>query len=334
MSKSKKNNMRLKKKGGTIYTKSKVAKSKSKVAKSKKRVERKKESVIIVKEMKERVEKEKKIREWKQIANIQYDSYKEMKSLYKNKMTKEQQQIEQEWSDNNITILMDFMGSNTIWNAMVKDIQLYDDGSKSIRNMGISDKPIAVYTRGHWYSRKANNDKTQSFDSYSANLQPNGSNQFCQTYAMMYLLDRIKPEKNISFESFYANTKKALDFIKEVITKHIDLYIEKESKQYDDLIEMVKKDKDDIKTKESVKKHIMYKNEDQTEDEQRMYDFNQFDFDNHYNMLNSDEIASYINDKKPHKNIIEKALSECITYPNLCVNCIHYEESLLNQSLL
>ena len=85
--------------------------------------------------------------------------------------------------------------------------------------------PDAYFSGSHWNSRKAN--ELELFDPY-VEYQIRGTNQFCQTYSMMNLLDKLPgKEKSVcsewtgskdDFKKYYYYTLCALKFIKEIVT--------------------------------------------------------------------------------------------------------------------
>jgi len=160
---------------------------------------------------------------WLKLANIQYDSLKEVRKNYQSwiKSDKELVDIEQKWVDKNLEVIIDFMGDIDVWNFVIQGVVVYGfDGSKaSTRNKPVVNYPIAVFTGSHWNSRKANeSDWFEPYDDY----QIFGTNQFCQTFAMMYLADRL-PLINYDttdFTKYYTYTIEALNFIEEVINAY------------------------------------------------------------------------------------------------------------------
>lgn len=160
---------------------------------------------------------------WLNMANIQYNSRKEVIKNYQSliKKDKELVDIEQKWVDKNLEIIIDFMGDIDVWNFMIPGVVVYGfDGSKaSTRNKPVVNHPIAVFTGSHWNSRKAN--ETDWFEPY-ADYQIFGTNQFCQTFAMMYIADKL-PAINAdkyNFTKYYTYTIEALKFIEEVINAY------------------------------------------------------------------------------------------------------------------
>jgi hypothetical protein len=160
---------------------------------------------------------------WLNMANIQYNSLKELRKNYQSlvKKDKELVDIEQKWVDKNLEVIIDFMGDIDVWKFMIPGVVVYGfDGSKaSTRNKPAVNNPIAVFTGSHWNSRKAN--EIDWFEPY-ADYQIFGTNQFCQTFAMMYLANKL-PSINVdkyNFTKYYTYTIEALKFIEEVINTY------------------------------------------------------------------------------------------------------------------
>jgi hypothetical protein len=160
---------------------------------------------------------------WLSIANIQYKNLKDVRKRYQNwiRSDKELIDIEQKWVDKNLEVIIDFMGDIDVWNFMIPGIIVYGfDGSKtSTRNKPVVNHPIAVFTGSHWNSRKAN--ESDWFEPY-ADYQIFGTNQFCQTFALMYLADKLPSidNDNSNFTKYYTYTIEALHFIEEVINAY------------------------------------------------------------------------------------------------------------------
>ena len=97
--------------------------------------------------------------------------------------------------------------------------------NQNSRNSTTNNTPIYNSTLNrniHQNNYKGNNSE---FDPYN-HYQLNGSNQFCQTYSLMYLLGRcrFKPKGTLlklnnteQFHKFYQYTKKAIDFIDDIL---------------------------------------------------------------------------------------------------------------------
>jgi hypothetical protein len=164
-------------------------------------------------------------KQWLLIADQQYNSIEDVDKKYKKKVELSYSDIEQQWVDDNLQIIMDFMGDEDVWKYMIPDIELYGVGGRSsYRNLGPTKNSSAVFSGSHWKSRKPND--TIWFDPYDV-YQVYGTNQFCQTFAMMYLLNKLPQvqheddkENNFknNFKKYYKYTHEALLFICNTIT--------------------------------------------------------------------------------------------------------------------
>lgn len=227
-----------------------------------------------------------KLKEFLKMANKQYDSIDEVKKNYRNKIKKDIEHFhtEQEWVDNNLHILMDFMGNKILWEYLHINTIGQDGIKRSDRNVPINNVNTAVFSGAHWTSRKANDSVW--VDPYKEYQIPD-SNQFCQTYAMMYLLDKL-PEKIVDkdkkFTKYYEYTHHALDFIKDIIDTHIDTF-------YDYAIE---------------KKIRELLSNDTINDVNDIIDKNQEIIDDHH---------------REKMDTID-ALNECMKYKNICLNAV------------
>jgi hypothetical protein len=85
----------------------------------------------------------------------------------------------------NLQCLIDFMGDEHVWRTMVPGVVI-----KRRITYNISSSPIAYFVDSHWTARKAYS--AEIFDPY-AHYQKSGTHKFCQTFAMMYLLDKLPP---------------------------------------------------------------------------------------------------------------------------------------------
>lgn len=167
------------------------------------------------------------------IANIQYDTIIDLKKRYKKIVNATNASIsEQKWVDNNLSIIIDFMGDSDVWKFVIPDVKLYgNDGTRtSTRNKKVDNYSVAIFTGAHWNSRKANHVKWfEPYDEY----QILGTNQFCQTFAMMHLIDKlpspIKSSNKLSISKYYVYTHAALEFINDVMSKY-DKTTDKEKK--------------------------------------------------------------------------------------------------------
>lgn len=143
--------------------------------------------------------------------------------------------LESEWNEKYLSPIIDFMGIGTnqtiIFNGERPSKTLLIEYSGSGRQAALTPyqktchilfgprlNPRTGSGEGHFRARLPGADKT--FDPYDK-YQISGSNQFCQTYSLMYLVGRIPyTPPSHTFSDYYKNTEKALKFIKEVLTKY------------------------------------------------------------------------------------------------------------------
>jgi len=270
----------------------------------------------------------------KQFTKKEYEEYraivgncdfkdKELKKKYNKKMSSFACQ-EQYWTNHNFTVIADFMGNPVLWEIMVPNVDLRK--TKDINKVPKTNRPVATYTGSHWLSRKAGVD-SKNFDPYDE-YQILGSNQFCQTYAMMNLIEGSLPEpiakdnSGIAFISYYVYTEKALKFINDNVPQHVDAVVNKVKDKIDNLIKLIDngeindKNKKKLEIKQNIRDYIIDDNE------------NIHQFDERYKTLTIEEIKQQLNEQKYYeenrKTIIKKAIRECYKHPNLCLNVIEY----------
>lgn len=106
--------------------------------------------------------------------------------------------------------LIVFMGDHSLWQTMVTDVVI--KRSHELRPY-VPTRPVAYFVDSHWTARKARG--TELFDLW-AHYQKPGTHRFCQTFAMMYLLDELPPS-TISDHDCYERF--ALNFIRSVIDR-------------------------------------------------------------------------------------------------------------------
>ena len=150
-------------------------------------------------------------------ANVKYSSKKELVEKYQSRLSKKDAENEQEWSDTYLALIIDFMGDENTWKFFLPDVEAIGfGGRRSSRKVPKNDKDVAVFSGSHWRARKAG--KKDFFDPYDE-YQVFGSNQFCQTFSMMYLEDKLPKKINGGWEKYYTYTKEALKYIKSKISK-------------------------------------------------------------------------------------------------------------------
>jgi hypothetical protein len=128
--------------------------------------------------------------------------------------------LEQVWTSDFLVPLTDLMGEQLFILPTFFGVEL----SKGIHfHPEVSDKNRMVYSGAHFRSRKAGSNVT--FDPYDE-FQIDGSNQFCQTYALMHLFDKTgPPSTDRSFLKYYDYSLRALRFIQQSIKKLTTVYI-------------------------------------------------------------------------------------------------------------
>lgn len=152
------------------------------------------------------------------MANKKYSSKKDVIKNYQKVISKDTNLSDEEqfWVDENLIPLIDFMGDEDVWISMIPKVQVQGaQGRASSRKLPITPYPIAVFSGAHWTSRKAN--ESLFFDPYD-HYQIKGTNQFCQTFAMMFLADALPLPLPDGWERNYEYARNALQFIKNVIS--------------------------------------------------------------------------------------------------------------------
>ena len=100
--------------------------------------------------------------------------------------------------------LIDFMGDESVWKTMVPGVVIRYRNSRHVQPY-----PTAYFVDSHWTSRKANS--SELFDPYD-HYQERGTHGFCQTFAMMHLLDKL-PAEGTNYDA------EALEFARAVIRR-------------------------------------------------------------------------------------------------------------------
>jgi hypothetical protein len=98
--------------------------------------------------------------------------------------------------------IVDFMGDESVWKTMVPGVVI----QRRSPSRNVSKYPTAYFVNDHWTCRKA--DETDVFDPYT-HYQEKETHGFCQTFAMMYLLDQL-PKPDGDYTSY---NKAAIEFI-------------------------------------------------------------------------------------------------------------------------
>ena len=158
-----------------------------------------------------------KCKRWIEMANKQYESRAQLKE-YQRIVAKDKdlQKIEQQWVDTYMTPIVDIMGGD-MWDAVTAKVYGMDGRASTRARAKIAPENEAVFSGAHWRSRKAGEEEW--FDPYDV-YQIKGTNQFCQTYAMMYLLNSLPSRGLGKWTDYYLYTKGALEFIEYALESH------------------------------------------------------------------------------------------------------------------
>lgn len=128
--------------------------------------------------------------------------------------------LETKWTDIYYNPLVQFMGDRDLWNALGIHVPYEDLKPTALLRLPVTRFDVAYFSGVHWVSRKAGTKEL--FDPYNE-FQIPGTNQFCQTYAMMYLLgDRFgfplrRNGNSGNWLKYYTYTNYALNFIQRLI---------------------------------------------------------------------------------------------------------------------
>lgn len=130
--------------------------------------------------------------------------------------------LEHKWYKVYLEPIIEFMGDRDLWHALgiyVPDTNIHSAKS-ALARLPPSQEHIAYFSGVHWISRRAGTSVV--FDPYDE-YQIYGSNQFCQTFSMMYLIIGddmgVGLQRNTNWLKYYTYTKCALDFIENLIAR-------------------------------------------------------------------------------------------------------------------
>ena len=165
------------------------------------------------------------MQKWKDEANKVYQSQTKLYSEYKKLIDSNEyyRDVEQEWVDDNLMPIIEFMGDQDVWEAVIPNITIIGLGPRRGRSecSVIRDYPRAHFSGTHWTSCKANEEKW--FDPYD-HYQVLGTNQFCQTFSMLYLDEKYKlpnklTDRSSTWTRYYTYSSDALRYIEDVIKR-------------------------------------------------------------------------------------------------------------------
>jgi hypothetical protein len=160
---------------------------------------------------------------WNKESDEPYDKKIKVKKFQTRvKANKDIQNIEQLWVDTFLQPVMSFFGEEDVWTKLVPNVEMYGVNKKmGSRKINITGRPQAHFSSTHWTSRRP--DQKNWFNPYDK-YQINGTNQFCQTFALMNLCDKLPPDaprsEYNSWTKYYYYTEKALEFMQETVKKH------------------------------------------------------------------------------------------------------------------
>lgn len=128
--------------------------------------------------------------------------------------------LEHKWFEIYYNPLIEFMGDRNVWHALGIEVPNEDLKPTALLRRPVSPFDVAYFSGAHWVSRRAGTKEV--FDPYNE-FQIPGSNQFCQTYAMMYLLGGrlgLPLRRNANsgnWLKYYTYTVHALNFIQRIL---------------------------------------------------------------------------------------------------------------------
>lgn len=125
-------------------------------------------------------------------ANIRLTSQSEITKLQNEprfnsliKIDDEDPKDKNAWLNINLNWITAFMGDEGVLKFIVPGVEITRSRPRTLL---ASDKARAFFNGNHWTGAKQS--ETTVFDPYNE-YQINGTNQFCQTYTMMYLCDKL-----------------------------------------------------------------------------------------------------------------------------------------------
>lgn len=130
--------------------------------------------------------------------------------------------LEYRWGEIYFEPLTEFMGDRRLWAALGISVPEEDirSAKSALMRRPVTMYDVAYFSGAHWISRKAGTKEV--FDPYDE-YQIKYTNQFCQTFSLMYLRDRLPAmiaggnNNNNNWLKYYAYTMEALKFIDDMI---------------------------------------------------------------------------------------------------------------------
>lgn len=81
--------------------------------------------------------------------------------------------------------IINFMGDESLWKTLLPNVTI----RRRSKTRHVPTHPVAYFTDSHWTACKPGGEIFDPYDHY----QRPGTHKFCQTFAMMYLLDKLPP---------------------------------------------------------------------------------------------------------------------------------------------
>lgn len=140
------------------------------------------------------------------------------------------EQMEQEWADKYLQPIIDFMGYESIINEIVPSGTIVKIPGVPTKDLATRhpNSNILVFkgsTSGHWYSKRP--DQKKYFDPYDT-YQILGTNQFCQTFAIMNILNKLPTKSDhAGFKKYYDYTLAAIKFIETYVNRYGNVQLKK-----------------------------------------------------------------------------------------------------------
>lgn len=156
------------------------------------------------------------------LADVRFKNEKEHKMYRKQIKDKNLSKMEQKWVDTYLKPIIDFMGNNETQMRIFEKLEIVYSGSCRYSSLTPHQKTCYILFgprinhdsgegEGHFRAYVPGSGKI--FDPYDKH-QLYGSNQFCQTYSLMYILGELDDNSSHCYDDYYKNTKMALEFIK------------------------------------------------------------------------------------------------------------------------
>ncbi len=134
-------------------------------------------------------------------------------------LSQELRVLEYRWGEIYFEPITEFMGDRRLWAALGVTVPENDirSAKSALARHPVTLYDVAYFSGAHWISRKAGTKEV--FDPYDEYQVPY-TNQFCQTFSLMYLRNRLPvkiTDNGRAWLKYYAYTMEALEFIDDMI---------------------------------------------------------------------------------------------------------------------